>query len=398
MEGRLSAGSGGVPRQLVGTATLLTAVVVGETVVRASGWLGWFEGSAPVFTGVFLVGVVTTLPFVIALGYAGVRLPGSDIDPARYGRIRWWAVGVAVGSVAFNLVLIAVIGAASLGMFVAWVRWSVAVGAGVGLAVGVSEARAVQRSVETARAEFRAEHIASQRDFLDYLNGLLRHEILNATQVIAGNAEALTNDFEPGTDPHDRGETIHRQSRDVTSVIENVRELLNATQVDRSLEPIDAAAVARKQVETADCRYEDAEFETDLPDRALVEADTLLGRVFGNLLANAVEHNDGSASVSVAMTVSEGTVTVRVADDGPGVPRDQIPSLFDRPDTFAVDHGIGLYLAAQLVEQYRGHIDLAENGDDGAVFRVRLPCAPDSDSRRPGRAGDSAADEPATTP
>lgn len=375
MPGGSSAGSRGVPRQLVGFAAVLVGVTVTEAIVRTGGWLGGFEGATLVFTGEFLVGVVTTLPFVFALGYAGVRLPGSDLDPARYERIRRWVVGAAAASVLFNLVLVAVIGVTSTGMFVAWVRWSVAVGAGLGLAVGVSEARAIQRSVDAARAEFRAEQAASQRDFLDYLNGLLRHEVLNAIQVVAGNAEALRDDHDPGTPAHDRSATIYRQSQDVTDVIQNVRELLHATRTDQRLEPVDAAAVVRDRVETADRRYDGASFETHLPECALVAADSLLDRVFGNLLSNAAEYSGTPASVSVTMTVSDDEVTVRVADDGPGVPPELVPDLFDRPDTFAVDHGIGLYLSAKLVERYGGHIDLAENGDDGAVFRVRLPRA-----------------------
>ncbi|WP_436908015.1 sensor histidine kinase [Halosimplex marinum] len=400
MTGSSSAEAGGFPRQLLWSAALLGGFVAVEGVARAGGWLGWFRGDALMFTGEFLVGVVTTLPFVVAIGYAGYRLPGSDLDPERYPRIRRWVVGTVAASVVFNLVLIAVIGVTSTGMFVAWLRWGVAVGAGLGLAVGVSEARAVQRSVDAARAEFRAEHAVSQRDFLDYLNGLLRHEILNAMQVIAGNAEVLRDDHESGTPAHERGETIYRQSRDVTDVIQNVRELLEATRAERPLEPVDLAAVVSEQVETADRRYDGATFETDLPERALVEADSLVGRVFGNLLSNAVEHNDDPLSVSVTMTVSDEAVTVRVADDGSGVPRETVPELFDRPDTFAVDHGIGLYLSAKLVDRYRGRIDLVENGDDGAVFRVRLPRAPGDGTESAGSATASAepADPTATTP
>ncbi|QLH77104.1 HAMP domain-containing histidine kinase [Halosimplex rubrum] len=377
MTGDASAEAGGFPRQVVGSAALLTVTMVAEAIARASGWGQWTGGGALVFTGEFLVGVVTTIPFLVGIGYVGYRLPEGDLDPERYPRVRRWFVGSAVASAVFNLVLIAVIGTTSVGMFVAWVRWSAAVGAGIGLAVGLSEAKAIQRSVDAARAEFRAEHAASQRDFLDYLNGLLRHEILNATQVISGNAEVLRNDHDPGTAAHDRGTTIYRQSQDVTEVIQNVRELLHATWTEKPLESVDAASVLRAQIETADSRYDEATFEADVPERALVEANPLLGRVFGNLLANAVEHSDGPVSVSVTMAVADDEVSVRVADDGPGVPQGEVSDLFDRPDTLAVDHGIGLYLSAKLVEQYRGTIDLAENGGDGAVFRVRLPRATD---------------------
>ncbi|QLH81578.1 sensor histidine kinase [Halosimplex pelagicum] len=381
----VSAGGSRVPKYLVGFAALLAATLVGESVVRAVGWIDWSSGDPLVFTGEFLIGAATTLPFVAGIGYAGYWLPRSRLEAARYPRILRWVLGTAVASLLFNAMLVAVIGATSVGMFVAWMRWSVAVGGGLGIAVGVSEARAVQSSVETARAESRARHAASQRDLLDYLNGLLRHEILNATQVISGNAELLVDEHEPGSLAHDRGETIRRQSEDVTDVIQNVRRLLNATREDAPLEPVNAAALLVGRIETLESRHEDIRIDASITETAFVRANPLLERVFGNLLTNAVEHNDGdTATVRVRMTVSPETVTVTVADDGPGIPDDVTATLFDRPDSFDTDHGFGLYLTEKLVEQHRGTLELVETGPDGTRFRVELPRA------RPGSVGEPA--------
>ncbi|MFC7196407.1 sensor histidine kinase [Halosimplex aquaticum] len=112
-----------------------------------------------------------------------------------------------------------------------------------------------------------------------------------------------------------------------------------------------------------------------------MRANSLLKHVFGNLLANAVEHNDSDVPrVRVSVTRSEESVVVDVADNGSGIPDDRVPDLFGRPDSFATDHGLGLFLIGELAEQYDGSVELAETGEDGSVFRVELPrIAPDAD-------------------
>lgn len=395
MDPGFPSGESRVPRLLVGFAAVLAAMLAVETALRAVGWVDWATGAPLAFSGEYLVGVATTLPFVVGIGYAGYRLPRSRLATARYPRIlRWVLVGTG-GSLLFNLALVAVVGVSSVGMFVAWMRWGAAVGGGLGLVVGVSEARAVQSSVETARAEFRADNAASQRDFLEYLNNYLRHEVLNATQIIAGNAEQLVEEYGDGTPARSRGETIYRRSQDVTSVIQNVRQLLNATREDVSLEPVDAAAVLADRVEACEDRHEDATVDATLPGSAPVRADPLLERVFGNLLSNAVEHTDGPATVRVQMDVSAETVSVTVADDGPGIPSDLVPTLFDRPDSFAADHGMGLYLTDKIVRQYGGTVELVETGDDGSVFAVHLPRAPSDPDASGGSAGPGDSTDPA---
>lgn len=104
-------------------------------------------------------------------------------------------------------------------------------------------------------------------------------------------------------------------------------------------------------------------------------ADDLLPRVFSNLLSNAVEHNDGARPrVDVTVETTPDSVTVLVADDGPGVPRSKLPSLFERTAE-GTSHGLGLYLVRTLAGRYGGRVDLRETGPDGSVFAVELPRA-----------------------
>ncbi len=365
-----------VPERLVATSLALSLFVVAEIVVRL--WDGALTNPTQLlFAGEFLVGVLTMAPFVAGIAYAGYWLDESTVEPSGYTRVWWWTVVGTAGSFGLNVALMAVLPAVSTLLVVAWLRWAVAVGAGLGVGIGVTEARAIQQATEAERNAVRAEHLETQRDLLDYLNSLLRHEVLNAANVISGYADLLQAEHEAGTPGYEYSETIRRKSEDVTRVVQDVRVLLHATEERADFERVDIVPVLRDAVAQLTDLDEDAVVETDLPDSAEVRADALLPRVFGTVLANAVEHNDSDPPrVWVRSTVDEDTVTVDVEDNGPGIPEEDVPTLFDRPSRRAADHGLGLYLVARLVQHYCGTVELVETGPEGSTFRITLPRKP----------------------
>ncbi|WP_435184933.1 sensor histidine kinase [Halobellus sp. EA9] len=108
-----------------------------------------------------------------------------------------------------------------------------------------------------------------------------------------------------------------------------------------------------------------------------VLADGMLPSVFRNLLKNAIQHNDAASPEVVVSAVADGeTVTVRVADNGPGVPEHLRSTIFAQgaKGLASGGTGIGLYLVRTLVEAYGGSVAL-EDSASGAVFAVELPAA-----------------------
>ncbi|MFB6268919.1 MAG: sensor histidine kinase [Halobacterium sp.] len=363
-----------VPGRLVGLAAALAVVVGAEVAVRLV-----TPASAPevVFTGEFYVGVLTVAPFVAGTAYAGYWLADSDIEERLHRRVWWWTVAGAGASTLLNFALMAVMPVDSWLLAVSWLRWGVGVGAGIGVGVGVTEARAIQKALEAERSAVRAEHLEVQRDLLDYLNSLLRHEVLNASNVISGYAALLADEHDEGTPGREYSETIRRKSDDITTVIEDVRVLLQAADGRSSLEPVDVADVVRTEAAKLTDLDEDVVVDVDAPETVEVPADALLARVFGNLLANAVVHNDSDTPrVSVTVDADDESVVVDVADNGPGIPDADAESLFERPSQRTADHGLGLYLVRKLVHHYGGRVELRETGPSGSVFRVELPREP----------------------
>ncbi|MXV62921.1 GHKL domain-containing protein [Natronorubrum sp. JWXQ-INN-674] len=358
----------GIPLSVIGVGAVLTVVLLAELVLFVA------FGPTRVPDGTFLVGAATTIPFLAGIIYGGIWLRSSDLSPARYPRIVWWCLVISSNVLLIALVLIVVVPTDSWAVVFFWTRWAVALGVGVGLLVGCIEGRAIERALTAERAVIEAEYVEEQRDSLDYLNSILRHEVLNTATIINGYASLLANEAPELNDQSRRwAEIVIEESEEMSTVVDDVRVLLETTEGEYRLEPTNVSDVLHDEIRKVDHKWGPVDVETSIPPDVYVQADALLARVFGNLLSNAVEHND-SATPQVAVTVDPGPETVRIeiADDGPGIPDGELDTLFERVKRRGSTHGLGLYLIDQLVARYDGAIELTETGPDGTVFTVEL--------------------------
>ncbi len=110
----------------------------------------------------------------------------------------------------------------------------------------------------------------------------------------------------------------------------------------------------------------------------------LLGRVFLNLLDNAIKHSPRGGTVSVEMGVRNGSHTVSVVDEGPGIPPELREAVFERffradpsrsrgEDGDEAGAGLGLSIAKRIVVAHGGQIAVAESRPGRTEFRVTLP-------------------------
>lgn len=114
------------------------------------------------------------------------------------------------------------------------------------------------------------------------------------------------------------------------------------------------------------------------PGRHTVTGDPLwLHQVVVNLLANSRLHTPEGTTTTLALGTEEGGYRViEVIDDGPGVPPELFPKIFDRfvrgASTTAAGSGLGLSIVAAVAAAHGGTVTLERFGR-GAWFRVRLP-------------------------
>lgn len=126
--------------------------------------------------------------------------------------------------------------------------------------------------------------------------------------------------------------------------------------------------------------------DTALPENVpirIMGRDERLGQVFRNVIDNAISFSPNDGRITVAARMADRLVRVTVEDEGPGIPPDNLETIFKRFYTerpheqgFGKNSGLGLSIARQIVEGHGGRIR-AENRKDrtGARFIVDLPLA-----------------------
>ncbi len=116
----------------------------------------------------------------------------------------------------------------------------------------------------------------------------------------------------------------------------------------------------------------------DGPDRRTFNGrPTAINRVFSNLIGNAVTYG-GCARVT--LTDDAGTIIITVADDGPGIPEDQLERVFSpfhRVETSRSREtggvGLGLSVVRSIVRAHGGDVTLANRAEGGLLATVTLP-------------------------
>src|SRR5690606_4513140 len=105
-----------------------------------------------------------------------------------------------------------------------------------------------------------------------------------------------------------------------------------------------------------------------------------IGQVVTNLLSNAVKYSPKGSTISVASTRGPDGIVVSVRDNGYGIPKADLKKVFDKffrvtannMDTFP-GMGLGLYIAAQIIQKHRGTISAQSTVGNGSIFSFTLP-------------------------
>jgi signal transduction histidine kinase len=99
-----------------------------------------------------------------------------------------------------------------------------------------------------------------------------------------------------------------------------------------------------------------------------------------NLVGNALKFSQRDGAVSVLLEETPDGAVLEVRDDGPGIPADELPHVFERfyrgtntGDARASGSGLGLAIVRSIVEMHGGEIDVASVVGEGTAFRITLP-------------------------
>ncbi len=210
-------------------------------------------------------------------------------------------------------------------------------------------------------------HDARQRQFVADVS----HELRTPTASLLAAATALDN---PAT-RDSAAPLITPQLRRLATLTENLLEIsrMDSGEAALTLEPVDLAGlvadvVAHSQAPESVTVHAEGDTTADIDPRRM-------HTVINNLLSNALRH--GAAPVTVTVSRTPTSLTVRVSDSGLGVPEDLRERIFDRfvqADTARSGNaGSGLGLAIARENARLHHATLTVENDHGAVFTLNIP-------------------------
>ena len=309
----------------------------------------WFGGLGPAVLAMLLGYAVVNVRYISALGGVSVSGPAESI-------------ALALFTLSASLVI--VLGEA---MRRARDRYR------------VSEAQVRERAQELQRAD------QNKGRFL----AVLSHELRNPLAPLRTGLALLRMRAQADAAAPETYDMMERQLVQLSRLID---DLLDVSRIDRGkMElrtqrlPIDA--VLRTAIDTAKPNIDAQGHQLDVRysrEPLYVEGDLVrLAQVVSNLLNNAAKFTPPGGRIELSAQAKNGTLLVRVADNGVGIAPDRLPEVFDmfvqlEPGAAAAGGlGLGLTLARAIVRRHGGDIEARSAGRGrGAEFTVRLPLVP----------------------
>ena len=204
----------------------------------------------------------------------------------------------------------------------------------------------------------------------------LVHDLSHPIQNIGNSCKLIQKLFDDAEYRVTFKRTVEREMVVVKRVLDDLRNIARPIPLDRS--PIDVDRSLRGVVESMQQHAETAGLtlrgELGAPG-AFIEGDLFaLGRVYRNLIVNAIQATAPGGLVAVATEPAGERVRIRVYDTGCGIPPDRVDKVFeDFATTKRRGLGLGLAISKKIVEQLGGHISVASEVGRGTTFVLDFP-------------------------
>jgi len=212
------------------------------------------------------------------------------------------------------------------------------------------------------------------------------HELNNPLAAILGIAELLR---EQATDAaaRRRADLVLEQARRAANIVQNL--LTFSRRPTGAHSKLDAGQIIAKALQSQSELLRQANIEVEYePPGALPSVDgdeKLLVQVYSNIIKNAAQsiasaRENGTGKLTVTVTLVDKAIRVTFADNGGGIPPENMGKIFDpffttkRPG----GSGLGLTLCHAIVKEHGGRIEAESSPGGGAVFHVTLPISPGS--------------------
>ena len=206
----------------------------------------------------------------------------------------------------------------------------------------------------------------------------LVHDLSHPVQNIGNSCKLIVRVFD---DPEYRQtftRTIDREIDTLKRVLDDLRNVARPAPVERF--PLDVNRSVADIVESMRGYADESGIALEAKfssEPVIIEGDVFaLGRVYRNLLTNAIQATQAGGRVTIATARTGDKIEVSVADTGSGIPAERLGAIFDDfVTTKKRGLGLGLAITKRIVEQLGGTITVASEIGKGTTFTMRFPVA-----------------------
>ena len=196
----------------------------------------------------------------------------------------------------------------------------------------------------------------------------------------------LLEDGRNGKLTKDQRDLVHQLKQDNQRMLRILSELLNMSQVEagkiqleiKSVKPVSIVNNAISTV-NAPAKEKNIHFERNYNEELpTVRADAeKTGWVLNNFLSNAIKYSGDGSKITVSIKLVDGSLQFSVKDQGPGIPEEYLPKIFERffkvPGANKTGTGLGLAISKEFIEAEGGKIWVKSKQGEGSEFGFDLP-------------------------
>jgi signal transduction histidine kinase len=210
--------------------------------------------------------------------------------------------------------------------------------------------------------------------------GGLFHDLSHPVQNIANSTQLLLRD---DMDPESRAgfhRTIQRELATLKRFMEDLRNVAKPKPIERFALDVNSGVAEIVESMHAEGDRAGVALEARYDERILaIEGDRFaLGRVYRNLVSNAIQATEPGGRVSITTARRGPEVEITVTDTGSGISPDRLPRIFDDfVTTKRRGLGLGLAISKRIVEQLEGSITVESDVGRGTSFTLRFPARDD---------------------
>lgn len=215
---------------------------------------------------------------------------------------------------------------------------------------------------------------------------MMSHDLKTPIARIQGMTDIIQRDPAPLSSPQREAlDTIRHSSDDLLRFINSILQYgkIEAQQLSLHLQPKDVNQLLKEVVRKHEflAKLKRIQILTELETLFPVEVDPeLIKQVLSNLVENAIKYSPEDTKVLISTEEKDGSIVVQVADQGPGIPGDELPNIFmkffrsnNAKSSPIKGSGLGLYLAKYFTELHGGRVSVESSYGQGSTFTVELP-------------------------